>query len=262
MNRTKLAALVAGLAVMGSAAGALADEHEVEYPPLRAVETWTCSFKDGKGMDDLEKPNKAWLEWMDDWGQEDYYAAMLTPFFYGERSFDVGWIGVYRDGKAFGIGNDKWVNDSGKLGELFNEVITCNSHTGWVSMVLMSTDEKESDDDESDNTFVLSFSNCSIKDGHTFEEYMAASREWEAYANEHGITERVWAWFPLVGEANNDYTFKVVSAQDDYTAMGETWQQYMDGHWAKSNELFEDLVDCDIARTYSGTTLRRWKEDS
>ncbi len=25
-------------------------------------------------------------------------------------------------------------------------------------------------------------------------------------------------------------------------------------------ELFEHLVDCDISRTYTGTTLRRWKE--
>ena len=64
-----------------------------------------------------------------------------------------------------------------------------------------------------------------------------------------------------MGEANNDYGFKVVSAQDDYTAMGENWQKYMDGHWQKSSELFDDLVDCDIARTYSGTTLRRWKEE-
>lgn len=261
MKKVILTAVSAGLAVMGGASGALADEHEVESPPMRAVETWTCSLREGKSMDDLEKANNAWLKWMDDWGQEDYYAAMVTPFFFGERSFDVGWIGVFRDGKAFGIGNDKWVNDSGDLGEMFAEVITCDSHTGWVSMNLMSSSPDESDDDEPDNTFVLSFSNCSMKDGHTFEEYLAATKEWEAYANEHGITERAWVWFPIVGEKNNDYGFKVVSAQDDYTAMGENWQKYMDGHWQKSSELFDDLVDCDIARTYSATTLRRWKEE-
>lgn len=261
MNRAILRAVAAGLVVMGSSGGVLADEHESEYSPMRAVETWTCSFKEGKDMDDLEKPNKAWLEWMDGWGQEDYYAAMVTPFFFGERNFDVGWIGVYRDGKAFGIGSDKWVNDSGDLGEMFAEVITCDSHTGWASMNLMSSSQDESDGDESDNSFVLSFSNCSMKDGHSFEDYLAATKEWEAYAIEHGITERAWVWFPIVGEANNDYGFKIVSAQDDYTAMGENWQMYLDGHWQKSSELFDDLVDCDIARTYSATTLRRWKEE-
>jgi hypothetical protein len=34
----------------------------------------------------------------------------------------------------------------------------------------------------------------------------------------------------------------------------------MDGHWVKSNELFDGLADCDISRVYTGTTLRRWKE--
>jgi hypothetical protein len=260
MKKVILAAVSAGLAVMSGAGVVLADEHENEYPPMTALETWTCSLRDGKGMDDLEKANDAWLKWMDDWGQEDYYAAMVTPFFFGKRTFDVGWIGAFRDGKAFGIGNDKWVNDSGDLGAMFDEVITCDSHTGWVSMEIMDAAGAESDDDKQDNKFVLSFSNCSIKEGRTFEEYMAASGEWEAYAKEHGITGRAWIWFPIVGEADNDYDFKVVSAEDDYTAMGENWQKYMDGHWLRSSELFDDLLDCDIARVYTATTLRRWVE--
>ena len=260
MKQVILAAVTAGLAVMSGAGAVLADEHEAGYPPMTAIETWTCSLREGKDMDDLEKANDAWLKWMDDWGQEDYYAVLVTPFFFGEQSFDVGWIGAYRDGKAFGIGQDKWVNDSGDLGEKFSEVITCDSHTGWVSMEIMNLGGDTSGDNEQDDKFVLSFSNCSIKEGRTFDEYMAASEEWETYANEHGITGRAWIWFPIVGEANNDYAFKVVSAEDNYTAMGENWQKYMDGHWSKSSELFDDLLDCDISRVYNATTLRRWTD--
>ena len=43
--------------------------------------------------------------------------------------------------------------------------------------------------------------------------------------------------------------------------MGANWQKYHDGHWQKSSELFDSIVDCDVSRTYNGTMIRRWKED-
>ena len=259
MYRIKLTAAAAGLAVMAGAAGVLADEHEAEYPPMQVVEGWTCSYLDGKGPADLDKANAAWNDWMDKTGQDHYTAAIITPYFYGERTFDLGWLGVAKDGTSFGKGTDLWVNEGGDVGALFMDVMKCNSHTAWVSMLVDTPDDE--DDDTSDNNFVVSFSNCTMKDGYTFDDYMKAAQEWDAYSKEHGIKGVAWVWFPVAGEANNDYEFKVVAAEDDFVEMGANWQKYLDGHWQKSSELFDSIVDCDVSRTYNGTMIRRWKED-
>jgi hypothetical protein len=117
------------------------------------------------------------------------------------------------------------------------------------------------DDDEGDDDFVLSFSNCSIKEGHDFDEYLAASKEWDQYAKEVGIEGTGWVWFPVAGEADNDYGFKLVIAIDDYTQMGANWQKFLDGHWRKSSELFDEISDCDIPRIYNGKMIRRRADD-
>ena len=86
------------------AAGAgpvLADEHESDAPTVRPIEGWTCNYNDGKGREDLDEVNEEWNEWMDETGQEDYLAFIMTPQFFGEWAFDVAWIGVARDGHAF-----------------------------------------------------------------------------------------------------------------------------------------------------------------
>jgi hypothetical protein len=259
MKTNKLTAMLAGF-VLASASGAvLAQDEEPENPVMRVVEGWRCDYNDGKGPADLKKANDAWNEWMDEKGHDDYYAAILTPNFYGEYMFDVAWLGVARDGNVFGSGTQSWLDEGGEVAAMFGDAISCNSHTAWVSMVV---DPSEGDnEDDSDNDFVVSMSNCSIKEGHTFDDYVAANAEWDAYAKENGINTVGWAWFPVAGESNNDYGFKAVSAEDDYVQLGANWQKFMEGHWRKSSELFDDIVDCDISRIYSGKTIRRWSED-
>jgi len=146
-----------------------------------------------------------------------------------------------------------------KPGEMFNEVITCDSHSAWVSM---NVDPPENDgNDEGDDTFVLSFSDCSIKDDHTFEDYLAATEQWNEYAAEHGFKQAGWVWFPVAGESDDDYDFKFAGGEDDYRTMGANWQLYMDGHWQKSNEIFDDIVKCDVSRIYNATMIRRWADE-
>ena len=258
MNKVILTAITAGIVAVSGSGKALAQDEAQQEPPMRVVEGWTCSYRDGKGPDDLAKVNKAWNKWMDETGQTEYTAAVITPSFFGEYNFDFGWLGVAKTGDAFGKGTDLWVTEGGEVGAMFGEVITCESHTAWVSMVINTPEDD--DGDEGDDDFVLSFSNCSIKEGHTFDEYIAASKEWDMYSKEVGIEGVGWVWFPVAGEANNDYGFKLVIAIDDYTQMGANWQKFMDGHWRKSSELFDDVADCDIPRIYNGKMIRRWAE--
>ena len=152
-----------------------------------------------------------------------------------------------------GAGLDMWVNDSGDLGAKFFEVIDCHAHSAYVSSQLRAP---QPDGDESDNTFVLSFTNCSVKKGKSFDEFLTAQDAWNAYSDDNGLQGGTWIWFPVAGETNNDYDFKYIVGADDYAMYGSNWQKYSDGHWRKSSELFDDLIDCDSARVYDARTIR------
>lgn len=260
MKNSILAITMAGLVFATGSGSVLAEDAETEYPPMQVVEGWTCKYRDGKGPEDLAKANAAWNKWMDETSQNDYAAAVVTPYFFGEPGFDFGWLGVAKTGSVFGKGTHLSITEGSEIGEMFGQIITCDSHTAWISMMVDTPDDDEVDND--DNDFVLSISNCSIKDGHTFEDYLAAAREWDTYSREHGIDGVGWVWFPVAGEKDNDYDFKYAGAEDDFIQQGENWQKFMDGHWQKSSELFEDLIDCDIARIYLGEMIRNFADEN
>lgn len=260
MRKAILTAAVTGLVAASGAGTVLAQDEEQDNPTMRVVETWTCNYRDGKGPADLEKVNKEWNAWMDETGQTDYVAVTVTPNFFAEWAFDVGWIGVARDGHAFGKGADLWLTEGSEIGQKYGEVLMCDSHSAYVSMNV-DPPEHNDHDDASDNTFVLSFSNCSIRDDHSFDDYMAANEAWNAYAAEHGFDSVGWVWFPIAGEADDSYDFKFAQANDDYTTMGANWQKFMDGHWRKSEELFAKILKCDSERIYDATMVRDWEDE-
>jgi len=249
---------IASASLFLSAGFAIADSHEPDKPTFTPVEAYACNYRDGKGPADLEKVNAAWNNWMDDEEQGDYFAALLMPHYYGERQFDVAWLGVWRDGNAMGTGTDLWIDEGGEFGAAYNEVVDCFSHTNYASQrVQQAPDTGE----ESDGAFVVSFSNCSVKEGRTFDEYLAAQTDWNAYAEEHGIHESAWVWWPIYGESDDDYHFKIAVGMPDHTTAGANWQLYSEGHYQKWSELFDHLIDCDSARLYDGRVVREMAEE-
>lgn len=259
MKRTITTAASAVLFLFVGSGSALAQDEEADTPSSRPVEGWTCHYNEGKSRADLDKVNAEWNEWMDETGQEDYFAFLMTPQFFGELNFDVAWIGVYRDGHALGAGTDLWVNEGGELGAKFGEVVNCSSHMAFASQ---NVRKPQSNDEESDGQFVLNFANCSFEkdDDGAYDEFMAAQKEWNAYADEHGITGGAWIWWPIYGEADDSYDFKYIVGNPDYTALGANWQKFSEGHWRKSEELFGDLLDCDISRVYDASVIREWAD--
>jgi hypothetical protein len=255
MNRLLKATAMAGLVVTSAAGSAFAQDEQPAFPPMRPVETWTCDLVDGKEPGDLEKVNAEWIEWMDEQGGKDYVALFVTPYFFDNPGFDVGWIVVYDNGRSFGASSDQWMTASGALGEKFDEFITCSGHAGWGS-ILVNTPEADSDPE--DKRFVLSITDCALAEDRELPDYFAAMLEWDSYSKANGINETGWLWFPMVGESHDDYDFKLVMSQHDYTTMGENWQKVVDGHWVRHNELFGNVADCEVPRVYNAKMLRNW----
>lgn len=224
------------------------------------VEAYACNFNDGKGPADLAAVVEEWNEWMDDEGQTDYFAITLWPSYFGERAFDVGWLGSWSDGRSMGAGTDHWMQHGQEMGAKFYEVLNCNAHTNFATTQLIDPGGEPL---EHGDTFVLSFSNCKFEEeGGGMDGYVDAVAQWEAYAEEHGLKGGAWMMFPVYGEnVEADYHFKAVESAASYTEFGNNWALYAEGHYVKSEELFRDVVDCDSARVYTAMTERTPAED-
>ena len=260
MKQVIHAVMAAFVAMSLGSSIALADQHEEDEkgPRFLPVETWACNFLDGKGMGELMAFTKKFNAWLDEKEYTNYFAAIVTPQYFGEKKMDVGWLGAWADGNAMGSGTDMWQAEGGELAaELFG-ILDCGAHTQFASMMIKQPPRNEDDDGQ----FVLNFSNCSVKDGVEFEAVMTAMETWAKYQEENGLKNGTWIMFPIFGESNSDYGFKVVNSHASHTAFGAEFEWMGNGgHWRKSSELFDKLLDCDITRVYDAITVREMTGD-
>lgn len=106
------------------------------------------------------------------------------------------------------------------VGAKFFEVIDCSSHTSFASTVIKPpTGEAEQDD----TSFVLDFASYSINDGQTFEAVMSGLGAWAAHESENGLQNHTYMMFPIFGEADDDYAFKLVNGHNNHTTLGADW---------------------------------------
>ena len=256
MKRILTAASAAMLVLCSGSAFAQDDDSDgLNWVP---IETFACNFIDGNGPEQFYSVVEEWNEWMDDEGQDDYFAVTLWPQFFGERTFDFVWLGVWPDGNSMGAGLDHWVNNGGEIANKFWEVIDCTSHTQFASARL-----RDYDSGDDDGSFVLDFSNCKFTaDGGGMEAYLGAVEQWNAYADEHGIYHGAWMLIPIYGEnLDADYHFKSVGSAPDLAAWGANWQKFSEGHYMKDEELFGNVVDCDSPRLYTVNVEREMADD-
>ena len=256
--RKRLFAALSAAALM-CAGTSWAQEDAGEGRKWIPVETFACTFNDGKSMADLMAVVDEWNAWMDEQAVDNYFASVVTPQYFGEYKMDVGWLGAWKDGHAMGADTEIWINEGGEMSAKFFEVISCTSHTNFASTMLKPP---VSDDDNTDNTFVLEFSNCSVNSSKTYEEVMAALGAWTDYQTENGFANSMYLMAPVYGESNNDYSFKLIEGRDDYIAFGADFELMGNGgHWMKQRELLDGVIDCDSPRVYNATSVREWADD-
>lgn len=248
-----VAASAASLFVLGIAP-ANADNHEQEARRYVPVEAYTCNYRAGKVPADLDSVIENWNEWMDENGAEDYFAMTLTPHYYGENTFDVGWLGSWPSGDAMGRGTDTWMNKGSEVGRQFDEVLECDSHTNFATTEFKSPGEGPGPD-----TIVIAFSDCKgPEDPEKWSDLMDSLEAWSKYQTETGYHEGSWMMFPAYGGGDFDFDFKMASAWDNHTQNGQDYQRYIDQEdWYKQGELVGALMDCDVARLYDARVRRR-----
>ena len=230
-----------------------ADGHdEGEGMRFVPVETYTCSYHDGKGPEDLAKASAFWNKWADKQGFDQYFAATVTPVYHGDDTFDVGWIGAWTSGEAMGGNMDSWMSNGGEAAARFAEVVDCETHSNFAT-----TQMKAPAEDGPDN-FYLTFSDCKVGDDPDWNQIMEGAGAWGEYMTEKGYNNGMWMMFPVYGGGKEDYAYKAVESWDSFADLGRAYDMYgTGGDWAKHAELMGGGVMCDSARVYAATVVRR-----
>ena len=235
-------------------AGSAVAQEEGEGPTAFPVEIYICTFNEGMGHAELNKWADKWNAWMDSSSSppEPYSAWALTPFYFGEdQDFDFIWLGTSPNATALGRAYDNYLADSGDLQPEFDKIATCGAHSNFATLIV-----KEPADNGDSSSFVLSFSNCNLAEGRTFDDAIRALEAWSEYRTENGSGSGIWVMFPAYGGGQADFDFKFVVSHQNHEALGADYDQYAQGGHEKAGELFGGVIDCDEARAYNAVTKR------
>jgi len=229
----------------------MAQEEESEASSVFPVDLKVCSYKDGKGPADLDQ----WFEKFNAWAGFDptpdgYSAWTLTPFYYGpEQDFDFIWLGTSPNSAALGLGHDAWVYST-EMSPEFYTIATCEAFLNFATLNI----KKPWDDDDSES--VVSFSDCEIAEGKTFDDVSPALQAWSAYRTGHGSKAGMWVMWQAYGGGDADFDFKFAGSHPDYASWGVDYDQYAKEGYAKAEELFGEMLDCDVSRVYNARQQR------
>ena len=220
------------------------------------VDIFGCTYNEGKGPADLDAAAATWTKYMDDNDTDTYAAWTMTKHYAGpDQNFDVAWLGAHKNGTTMGEGADDWQANGGETAAAFGEVVTCDMTGNYASRMY-----KAPPDGNIPGDGVLIFSNCSLEDGARYADVITATNTWVNILAEAGSPAATYHWFPVFGTGEDDIGWKLVTAYPNYTELGKNYDRMGNGGlYLKEQELFGELVDCDVPRVYDVKNRRSAK---
>lgn len=258
MSRLIITILSAGILTLVCAGNVEAQDNDrlARFVP---TELWACNYNEGKGPKDLDAAAGKWSAYMDENEADNYVAWTLTPqYFSDEQDFDVLWLGAWKDGNAMGQGRDSYHATGGAVMAEFNKVLDCNGHVGFVSRAYKLQPE---DDAAPQDTGVITFTNCSMKEGATYDSVVEGLTAWAKLLGDNGSKGAMYQWWPTYGGGGEDtFDFKLFGVHSNYASLGADLELVGNGGlWRKRMELVGDQFSCDVSRVYDGKLRRAAK---
>lgn len=217
------------------------------------VELFTCKYNEGKGAADLDEVVDRWNKWADKNKLVDYAAWTLTPYYFGsEQDFDVIWLGAGKDAVALGKAQDSYMAETDGLHAAFAEVVACDAHVNYASFNFKAGPRNETPSDT-----ILTFSDCSYKEGATFEGLANAMGQWSKHLADGGSNAAIFHWYPAYGGGGEEFDFKWLQAYGSMTELGADFERYGNGGgWKVRNALMSHMISCDSNRAYVAKSIR------
>jgi hypothetical protein len=233
------AVLAIGLSLSFSAK---ADNHAA--PDINPVELYTCSFKEGKSMADLDKLDARFKKWADK-NNRDHSSWRLVPLLRATESpFDVGYIGSWNSGKSMGAGMDAWGGNDDLLVE-YNATIDCG-HSLLASVEISAPDGPPKNG-------VVWFSSRKVQENATDELAFAAHKKMGAAMREMGGKGQSWLFYPSLGFGEVAFDYYSVVSFNSMSELGEAWD--------KKASAMQTITACDSPRVYEATSIRMGPQD-
>jgi len=253
-----MVALATGASLLALGIGTSTAQDEIRaVDPATPVELFACKFNEGMGYSEWDSTVAKFNDWADKRNVNDYSAWQMVPYYSGpEQDFDVLWLGGSPTGAALGRLQDQWLAEGGKIADEFNEVTTCDAHVNYATLQFKTPPEREDP-----SNIIVSFSDCNMNEGVTFNDLYPSLIAWADYREANGSTSGMWVLFPAYGGGGEEFDFKFVAAWGNLEEQGVDFDQYSKEGWKKGNELFADKVDCDSARVYLTKNLRMAEDD-
>ncbi|MFT5501742.1 MAG: hypothetical protein ACI88G_001881 [Woeseiaceae bacterium] len=219
-------------------------------PQFRPVELWACQYKDGKDKGDMDKVYEGIVESTSD---AAYAAWHLSPYFVGnlQQQFDFIYLGAWADGTTFGGDLASYMADSADVASEWDETVDCAS-----LMFASNTIQPNPGAGDGNGEFVLTVSDCDVAHGRTAAQALGAIRRFNDYRVANGMTIGTFAWFPVFGGGDADFSFKLAQAYSGAQALGDGFQWSVDNQaYNVEGDMTDGLVSCDESRVYFGSTI-------
>jgi hypothetical protein len=215
------------------------------------VEFFACDYQDGKGLSDLKEVAQQFKAWADK-NDSKYSAWILTPQFANDLDFQVGWLGSWPDGKAFGASQDNWMAGGQDMAKEFGKVIDCsNEHQLVTSAVVNAPDGPPGNG-------IVWFSACTMQDGVSPVKALPAHRKSAKIMTDMGSKARSWLFWPGIGAGDIDFHYWRVVAFENYSEMGAATELYFNGGaWKQMMEIMAPVARCESGALFDAHLVRQ-----
>jgi len=230
--------------------GAQAQQNQPAPTPV--VEIYQCTYRGSNDMDNVRTVSARFNAWADRNNMTNYTAFTATPYAYSpELEADVLWIGAWPNGTVMGTDETLYLTQGGEISAAFDAIVDCTGHALYAEVVINQPATPPPQNG------VAMFEDCTVREGRTVPEAIAALGQWTEYTKSRGSDAFSALLFPLAGLGNDaDYSFKLVTGFDSMATFGKGTDMYTGGGFLRAEELFDRLLDCNSARVYTLDRVR------
>lgn len=216
------------------------------------VDFRACSFKEGKGMKDLDATIEKFRAYANR-NDTGYAAWVLVPQYHSQSEFDVGWLGAWPNGESFGTSMERWMTsaDGRALQAEFDEVVDCSDHHEMsISLPINAADATPQDG------IMLAYE-CSLQGDKTLADAYKAHLEWGTAKKALGFLDNSWIFQPGAGVRELDYDYYHIVVFYRYGDLGAAMHLYAnEGGMRKREEIYSGITDCGRPFIYDFTSVR------
>jgi hypothetical protein len=219
-----------------------------------AVDFQACNFQSGKSMKDLDKVSAKFRQYANK-NDFAYSAWTLTPQYHNGAGFDVGWLGAWPNGDAYGVSMEKWASSGRGLQAEFDQVMDCSSrHELALSLPINAPEGTPVDG-------LLMISQCTLEDGETLDDAYAAHLKWGTVKKGMGFLDNSWMFQPAIGAGDIDFDYYHAAIFYRHSDLGAAMELYANGGGVeKHDKILGGISSCQTPVIFDALSVRDYDE--